>query len=170
MKIWIDMTAPAHVLVFRPIIPRLRERGHEVEVTARDYAQTLELLELHGIEHTAFGRHGGASRLSKLRSLLSRSRATRRFARKREIEPAALAEAAHGPRPGHELAELAQSRRAAVMAECLVLHAVQLEQVERLRVVTRRHLDLVPGRAQPRDDRPEHEHVRRRGHVDPDFH
>ena len=30
MRIWIDMTAPAHVLVFRPIIPLLRERGHEV--------------------------------------------------------------------------------------------------------------------------------------------
>src|SRR3954468_256595 len=86
MKIWIDMTAPAHVLVFRPIIPRLRERGHDVEVTARDYAQTLELLEMHTIEHTAFGRHGGASRLRKLRSLLSRSRATRRFARKRGFD------------------------------------------------------------------------------------
>jgi predicted glycosyltransferase len=86
MKIWIDMTAPAHVLVFRPIIPRLRELGHEVEVTARDYAQTLELLELHQIEHTAFGRHGGASRLRKLRSLLSRSRATRRFARRRGFD------------------------------------------------------------------------------------
>ena len=79
MKIWIDMTAPAHVLVFRPIIPRLRRAGHEVEVTARDYAQTLELLELHGMEHTAFGRHGGASRLRKLGSLLSRTRAMRRF-------------------------------------------------------------------------------------------
>ena len=86
------MTAPAHVLVFRPIIPRLRGRGHEVEVTARDYAQTLELLELHGMEHTAFGRHGGASRLSKLRSLLSRSRAMRRFARKRGFDLAV----AHG--------------------------------------------------------------------------
>jgi uncharacterized protein len=86
MKIWIDMTAPAHVLVFRPIIARLRERGHDVEVTARDYAQTLELLELHGIDHTAFGRHGGASRLGKLGSLVSRSRATRRFARRRGFE------------------------------------------------------------------------------------
>src|SRR4029453_17094636 len=66
MKIWIDMTAPAHVLVFRPIIPRLREQGHEVEVTARDYAQTLQLLELHGIEATAFGRHGGAPRARQL--------------------------------------------------------------------------------------------------------
>ena len=91
MKIWIDMTAPAHVLVFRPIIPRLREAGHEVEVTARDYAQTLELLELHGIEHTAFGRHGGASRLRKLRSLLSRTRAMRRFGRKRGLRPRARA-------------------------------------------------------------------------------
>jgi uncharacterized protein len=86
MKIWIDMTAPAHVLVFRPIIPRLRERGHDVEVTARDYAQTLELLELHEIDHTAFGKHGGASRLGTLGSLLSRSRATRRFARRRGFE------------------------------------------------------------------------------------
>src|SRR6476659_6848597 len=86
MRVWIDMTAPAHVLVFRPIIPRLQERGHEVEVTARDYAQTLELLELHGIEHTAFGRHGGGPRLIKKNTLLSRSRATRRFARKRGFD------------------------------------------------------------------------------------
>ena len=92
MKIWIDMTAPAHVLVFRPIIPRLRAAGHEVEVTARDYAQTLELLELHGMEHTAFGRHGGASRLRKLGSLLSRSRAMRRFGRKQGFDLAV----AHG--------------------------------------------------------------------------
>ena len=68
------MTAPAHVLVFRPLIPRLQAEGHEVEVTARDYAQTLELLELHGMPHTPFGRHGGASRLRKLSSLLSRTR------------------------------------------------------------------------------------------------
>ena len=56
MKVWIDMTAPAHPLVFGPIIRRLRAAGHEVEVTARDYAQTLDLLALHRIEHTAFGR------------------------------------------------------------------------------------------------------------------
>ena len=86
MKIWIDMTAPAHVLVFRPIIRRLREAGHEVEVTARDYAQTLDLLELHGMEHTAFGRHGGASRLRKFGSLLSRARRCARFGRKRGFD------------------------------------------------------------------------------------
>jgi hypothetical protein len=86
LNIWIDMTAPAHVLVFRPIIERLRASGHQVEVTARDYAQTLELLELHGMEHTEFGRHGGASRARKLSALISRSRAMRRFGRDRGFD------------------------------------------------------------------------------------
>jgi predicted glycosyltransferase len=80
MRIWMDMTAPAHVLVFRPIIERLRARGHDVALTARDYAQTVELLELHGIEARVFGRHGGASRLRKAGALASRATAARRFA------------------------------------------------------------------------------------------
>src|SRR5215216_6334635 len=76
------MTAPAHVLVFRPIIGVLRERGHEVTVTARDYAQTLQLLDLHRIEHIAFGRHGGASRSRKLAALVARTTRARGFARR----------------------------------------------------------------------------------------
>ena len=35
MNVWVDITAPAHVLVFRPLIAILRERGDTVEVTAR---------------------------------------------------------------------------------------------------------------------------------------
>jgi predicted glycosyltransferase len=73
------MSAPAHVLVLRPIIERLRGRGHEVTVTSREYTQTQQLLELHGIEHTAIGKHGGASRARKLQRLLSRTRQMRRF-------------------------------------------------------------------------------------------
>ena len=73
------MSAPAHVLVLRPIIERLRARGHEVEVTSRDYAQTQQLLDLHGMEHTPIGRHGGASRLRKAQRLAGRTLAMRRF-------------------------------------------------------------------------------------------
>jgi predicted glycosyltransferase len=62
MRIWFDMTASAHPVVFRPIIARLRERGHEVQITARDYSQTLELLDMLGLEHLTVGRHAGASR------------------------------------------------------------------------------------------------------------
>ena len=79
MRIWIDMTAPAHVLVFRPVIARLKADGHEVAVTARDYSQTLELLELHGIDYTGFGRHGGAGRARKVASLASRTNWMRGF-------------------------------------------------------------------------------------------
>ena len=50
------MTASAHVLVFRPLIEILRGRGDEVEITAREYAQTLQLLELHGLEAEVIGR------------------------------------------------------------------------------------------------------------------
>ena len=81
MKVWIDMTASAHVLVFRPLIQLLRRRGDEVEVTAREYAQTLQLLELHGIDAEVIGRHGGRSRLGKARSLTSRLRALRQIGR-----------------------------------------------------------------------------------------
>jgi len=81
LKIWIDMTAPAHPVVFRPLIPRLRARGHDVTVTARDYAQTLDLLDLHGIDHVAVGRHGGASRARKLASLVARTWRVRGYAK-----------------------------------------------------------------------------------------
>ena len=88
------MTASAHVLVFRPLIRLLGERGDDVEITAREYAQTLQLLELHGLEATVIGRHGGRSRLGKARSLLSRLHALRRWARPREFD-LALAHGSH---------------------------------------------------------------------------
>jgi uncharacterized protein len=94
LRVWIDMTASAHVLVFRPLIGLLRARGDEVEVTARDYAQTLQLLELHGLEAEVIGRHGGRSRLGKLRALQRRLSALRRWARGREFD-VALAHGSH---------------------------------------------------------------------------
>src|SRR5215218_1424503 len=77
------MTAPAHPVVFRPIIRLLRDAGHEVEVTARDYAQTIPLLQRLGIDHVAVGRHGGASRARKLQALAARTLKMRRFAKGR---------------------------------------------------------------------------------------
>jgi predicted glycosyltransferase len=94
LRVWIDISAPAHVLVFRPLLGLLRDDGHDVEVTTRDYAQTLELLEQHGIEATVVGRHGGRSRLGKARSMLSRLGALRRHARERNFD-LALAHGSH---------------------------------------------------------------------------
>jgi predicted glycosyltransferase len=90
----VDITAPAHVLVFSPLIALMRDRGDEVEVTARDYAQTVQLLEQHGIEAELVGRHGGRSRLGKLGTMVTRLSALRRWARGRDFD-AALAHGSH---------------------------------------------------------------------------
>jgi hypothetical protein len=76
------MTAPAHPLVLRPLIERFRAAGHDVQVTARDYAQTLEILTRLAISHVAIGAHGGASRRGKVRALGDRSRRMIGFGRR----------------------------------------------------------------------------------------
>ncbi len=88
MRIWVDLTNSPHVLVMRPVIDKLRERGHEVEVTARDFAQTLGLCERFGIAHTAIGRHRGGRIGAKARGLAERSYALARWARGRRFDRA----------------------------------------------------------------------------------
>jgi predicted glycosyltransferase len=80
MKIWVDCTAAAHPLVLRPIIERLQALGHTVEVTAREYGQTLGILDRLGLPYTRVGSHGGASTLGKARALAGRSGALARQA------------------------------------------------------------------------------------------
>ena len=88
MRVWVDLTNSPHVLVLRPLIEIMRADGHEVEVTARDFAQTLELCDRFGIEHTAVGRHRGGRLTSKALGLASRSLALARWARGRRFDVA----------------------------------------------------------------------------------
>jgi uncharacterized protein len=81
MRVWIDLTNSPHVLVMRPLIELLRADGHEVRVTARDFAQTIELCERFQIEHSAIGHHRGGRLAAKAGGLLSRSTALVRWAR-----------------------------------------------------------------------------------------
>ena len=81
-----DLTNSPHVLVMRPVIIELRGRGHEVQVTARDFAQTLGLCERFGLEHTAIGRHRGGGLAAKARGLVARSLELARWARRRRFD------------------------------------------------------------------------------------
>jgi predicted glycosyltransferase len=95
VRVWIDVSNSPQVLFFRPLIALLEQRGHTVDVTTRDYAQTLELLELHGIRHEVVGpRHGGAGAWGKGRALAGRLRALRAYAKPREFD-IALSHASH---------------------------------------------------------------------------
>ncbi len=83
MRIWADLTNSPHVLVLAPIIRALGAEGHSVEITARDFAQTLELAERHGLAHTAIGTHRGERLGAKALGLADRSLALARWARRR---------------------------------------------------------------------------------------
>jgi len=88
VRVWVDLTNSPHAVIFAPLVRRLQARGDDVAVTARAYAQTLELLELHGIEHTVIGRHGGGSRAGKARAAGDRVRAMVGFGRKGRFDVA----------------------------------------------------------------------------------
>ena len=89
------MTNSPHVPFFRPLIRLLEERGHYVDVSARDFAQTLELLDAAGIAYDVVGPpHGGAGRVGKIRAMGSRLRALRSWARPRQFD-LALSHSSH---------------------------------------------------------------------------
>ncbi len=86
MRVWIDISNSPQVPFFRPLIALLRARGHDVDVTTREYAQTIELLELYGIAHEVVGPgHGGAGAVGKGRALAGRLHALRAFAKSRDF-------------------------------------------------------------------------------------
>lgn len=114
MRVWVDCTAAAHPLVLRPLIEGLRERGHQVEVTARDYGQTLGVLERLGIAYEAFDRHGGGGAAAKGLALARRSAALARWARPRRFDLAL----AHG------------SVDVAVVGSLLRIPSVQMQDYE----------------------------------------
>jgi len=86
VNIWVDLTNSPHVLVMRPVIAELRARGHQVQVTARDFAQTLGLCVRFGIEHTAIGRHRGGGLAAKATGLVQRSGQLARWASGRRFD------------------------------------------------------------------------------------
>jgi uncharacterized protein len=88
VRVWVDLTNSPHVLVMRPLIETMREDGHEVEVTARDFAQTIQLLDRFGMGYTQIGRHRGGRVVDKAVGLFDRSFALTRWARGRGFDRA----------------------------------------------------------------------------------
>jgi uncharacterized protein len=82
MRIWVDLTNSPHVLVLRPVIAVLRARGADVSVTARDFAQTVELAERLGVDCEVIGHHRGARLGAKAVGLAERSAALARWGRR----------------------------------------------------------------------------------------
>src|SRR4029079_10621962 len=78
VRVWVDLTNSPHVLVLRPVVEALRARGADVEVTARDFAQTVGLAERFGLRVEVIGRHRGGPVATKAVGVASRAHARRR--------------------------------------------------------------------------------------------
>ena len=83
MRIWIDLANSPHVPFFTALAEDFRARGHELEVTAREFAQTVELAERAGLAPAVIGGHGGRELKGKAGNLFGRARALRSWARTR---------------------------------------------------------------------------------------
>ncbi len=86
MRIWIDLANSPHVQFFRALIPEFAARGHQVEITARDFAQTVELALNAGMTPRVIGGHGGGSITGKAGNLIGRAGALRKWARDRGFD------------------------------------------------------------------------------------
>ena len=86
MRVWVDLTNTAHVVVLRPMVELLERDGHEVEITARPLSHTVELLDDWGHPYTVIGEYGGATRLGKVRAAAARIPALVRFGQARRFD------------------------------------------------------------------------------------
>ncbi|MFL6255716.1 MAG: DUF354 domain-containing protein [Pyrinomonadaceae bacterium] len=85
MLIWIDLANSPHVPFFRALAGEFRARGHEVALTAREFAQTVELAEAAGLRPEVVGGHGGGRLSGKAGNLVGRAWALARWARGRGV-------------------------------------------------------------------------------------
>lgn len=86
MRIWIDLANSPHVPFFRALIPEFVARGHQVEITARNFAQTVELATKAGMTPHVIGGHGGGSITGKAGNLIGRAASLRKWGRDRGFD------------------------------------------------------------------------------------
>ena len=80
MRVWVDLANSPHPLIFEPVARSLDDLGHEVILTARDNAQTVELARSVWPDVEVVGGASPRSRAGKVATLADRVRLLRRFA------------------------------------------------------------------------------------------
>src|SRR4051794_13444850 len=88
MKVWIDLANSPHPPLFAPIADALEQAGHEVILTARDNAQTVELARARWEEVDVIGGETPPKPALKARAIVRRMLDLRRWARVRRPDVA----------------------------------------------------------------------------------
>ena len=86
MRIWIDLANSPHVPFFRSLADEFLRRNHELLITARAFAETVDLAQAAGFDATVVGGHGGGKLSGKAGNLMQRGLGLGRWARGRGID------------------------------------------------------------------------------------
>jgi len=97
MKIWFDISNSPQVLLFKDMLDDLRRQGHEIIVTSRPLANTIELLDSEKIPHTVVGKHYGKKLSSKLFGYPIRVYRLWQFLRNKQIDLSVSQSSFHAP-------------------------------------------------------------------------
>lgn len=97
MRIWFDISNSPHVNMFYHLIKELEQEGHEVLITSRPLANTIELLDQKGLIHTCIGSHYGKNLFKKLLGYPIRVFQLYRFLKNKEIDVSVSQSSFHAP-------------------------------------------------------------------------
>jgi uncharacterized protein len=86
MRLWIDLANSPHVPFFKALANRFIAEGHEIETTARTFAETIPLAQAAGFTPYVVGAHAGRDVSAKAGSIASRAWALARWARTRGVD------------------------------------------------------------------------------------
>ena len=86
MRLWIDLANSPHVPFFKALTKQFVAQGHEIEITARELAETIPLAQAAGLSPVVVGSHGGRAVSKKAGSTASRAWALAAWARKRKFD------------------------------------------------------------------------------------
>ena len=86
MRLWIDLANSPHVPLFKALTKRFVADGHEIEITAREFAETVPLAHAAGFAPVIVGIHGGRDVSKKVGTIASRAWALAGWARKRQFD------------------------------------------------------------------------------------
>jgi predicted glycosyltransferase len=97
MRIWFDLSNSPHINLFHDLIRDLESHGHQIIVTCRPLANTIDLLEQKQIKYNIVGEHYGKNIFKKIFGYPIRVIQLARFLRKLKPDLAVSQSSFHSP-------------------------------------------------------------------------
>jgi uncharacterized protein len=97
MKIWFDLSNSPHINMFYDLIREMEGEGHEVIITCRPLANTVDLLNQKNLKYTVVGEHYGKNIYKKFFGYPIRVMQLRKFLSKMKPDVAVSQSSFHSP-------------------------------------------------------------------------